>query len=93
MFVGDCHLLPQTDYIYDKGDSRTCDHVLRLESLGSDFDELMEQYGLPARIGAFDQHNPGACSSLTRKDLTEETLQLLGSVYADDFRLLNYTVP
>jgi len=93
-YLDDCHHLPQVDYIYGQDGSQMCEHILRLDSLSADFEVLMAQYGYPVRIGGFNQlDSSDTCNDLTRQAFTHQTLQMLRTVYADDFRLLNYTAP
>lgn len=91
-YVFDCHLIPQTDYIWDAAGQPTCHDVLRIADLPVAFDELMERKGNPARIpDEIENAHHDACSGLSVENLTWRSKAMMNEVYAEDFKKLNYT--
>jgi hypothetical protein len=45
-----CHLLPQSDYIWDEAGERTCSFVLRYEHLHAEFESLAKLFGVSAFV-------------------------------------------
>lgn len=86
----DFHYLPQFYYV------KHCSHVLRLEHLQEDFDELLAKYDLPQTQLA---HLPGGklqqtkrsgsifSAKLTQFDISDENQQKIRKIYAQDFAL------
>mmetsp|Transcript_15961 Transcript_15961/g.22390 ORF Transcript_15961/g.22390 Transcript_15961/m.22390 type:complete len:145 (+) Transcript_15961:724-1158(+) len=83
----DCHWVAQVRYV------EQCDHVLRLERLQEDFQNLMKEYGLDIELG--DQHHMNdqneledeQCRNISIENLTDEVETLLGESYHDDLLL------
>ena len=58
-------------------------HVLRFESLATDFADIMQLYGLPTHL---DLHlNKGSRKIFGAQDFSEATLDLIHTVYRKDF--------
>jgi len=92
-FIDDCHHLPQTVYMFDEQGKQICDDILRTGDLPDAFDRLMIKHGYPARMPTERRlATADVCEGLGVVSLTEATRQLLQEVYADDFRLLNYSM-
>ena len=93
----DRHWLPQWLYVKD-----SCDHVLRFENLESDFEKLMKRFAgtvspateIPGYALAREplEQRP-ACDVLGAEDLDDQSIALLATIYAEDFRQLKYDLP
>eukprot|EP00927_Polykrikos_kofoidii_P029769 TRINITY_DN2567_c0_g1_i1.p1 TRINITY_DN2567_c0_g1~~TRINITY_DN2567_c0_g1_i1.p1 ORF type:complete len:531 (+),score=73.18 TRINITY_DN2567_c0_g1_i1:227-1594(+) len=87
-FSKDCHMIPQSDYIWT-GEHQWCKDILRVEEFPDSFDRLMQSRGLNVRLHM--ENAAQTCPDLTATSLDHQALRLLNSVYSDDFRRLNYT--
>lgn len=90
--VDRCHFLPQVDYIWSKGE-RTCKHVLDLENLTDEFEQLMarEHCDLPKSYqDEVSTQKTSICENLSPTDLEPETRALIQDVYKDDFEKLGF---
>jgi hypothetical protein len=91
-FIDDCHHVRQVDYIWDSTGRQWCSELLKTEELPGSFDKLMAAYGYPIQMAdelGYSSHQ--RCPTISEANLTAGTRRLLDEVYADDFRLLNYT--
>lgn len=88
-FVNDCHMLPQSEYIFDQK-KQWCKDVLRFEYMPKAFDKLMEKKGYNVRLD-HSENESGTCKNLTRAALNASTLKLLNEMYDEDFRRLGYS--
>lgn len=88
----DCHLLPQTEYIFSE-DHVWCADILRIEELPSSFNKLMESKGYTMRLGSEkEKDDKDVCPKLTAKDIDAYSRQLLVAAYQKDFELLGYSI-
>ena len=78
--------LPQYEYVFDKGDQRIIDHVLRFENLTESFNELMKVSGLPPRLKPLQQ----STHTLTVTHFTKETIRIINNYAAKDFEAFGY---
>lgn len=94
-YIDDCHHLPQADFIWDSEGKQVCKHIFRMESLSSTFNEFMAAFGSGIRLSdSHLNHSSNAkCPGLSGADLDSSSLELLRSIYVDDFRLLGYDSP
>lgn len=91
-----CHLLPQSYYIWGPPDDegrqcRYCHEILRVEDFPNNFNDLMKRHDYPVRLSA-EHRNIGGCPNLSYTDLNLTALQMLTTVYYNDFVLLNYSM-
>lgn len=86
-YVNGCRMVPQYQYVWGL-DRQCCNEVVRAENLPGAFSRLMQKYNYP--LNTLDQ-GYHSCPDLSRANLTNATRDLLNVVYADDFRLLQYT--
>merc|ERR1712203_1222044 len=96
----DCHMLPQAAFVHGwdpetlqvVASKKSCQHVLRFESLTKDFNELMESRGFPYRL-THKKSMPSlaSCAVLKRAALYNQTKELILELYKRDFDLLGYT--
>ena len=99
------HWIPQYDYVYDDQGRQMVEHVLRFETLTSEFDSLMQRYNitnlsLPQLMTSSSTkgtHTPikpvkdsTTTSKLTRKDLTERTKSMIHVIFPRDFDAFGY---
>jgi len=91
-YIDDCHHVSQAEFIWDGDGVQRCAHVLRTEDLPGAFDALMESRGYRVQLPAYVANSEkDTCPGLSARSLTPETRRLLGEVYAEDFRRLNYS--
>ena len=86
----DCHLIPQTNYVYDVDGKRSCDNLLRFEYLNDDFNKLMKTKNL-AHLELNEIHNKSSTHlqpELTHNDITPENMEKIKEIYHKDFALL-----
>jgi len=86
------HWIPQHYYVVDDSgvDFIQPENVLRFENLSQDFPYLMERYGL--RLSLRDvHHNRRSDNSFTVLQLSEENIELIREIYAQDFVKFNYS--
>lgn len=88
-FVNDCHMLPQTEFVYD-GDRQWCTEVLRIEDMPSNFNSLMEREGYSVHLSTIDNDSKAACPGLGVQDLDNDTILMLNEVYREDFNRLGF---
>lgn len=101
-YVQDCHLLPQSAFVYawdgqklsvDRA-RRSCDYVLRFEHLDEDFDRLMNRRGYPYRLSGASRNQqfngPPECEALTKEQIAPDLRRQIEALYSDDFDLLGY---
>lgn len=88
----DCHMLPQSEWIWDVRGKKWCDNVLKLEELPGAFDTLMEQRGSSLTLSKEKENSSGggACYGLTVKDLDNVSREMIENVYFEDFERLGY---
>jgi hypothetical protein len=81
---GGGHYMEQWRYL----DPSVTVHVLKMETLGTDFGALMKQYDLTVTL---DVKNKGHPKKFGISDLYPETIRVINEVYAKDFELFGYT--
>lgn len=94
-YLQDFHIFPMYDYAFGPDGRQWCHHILKMETLASDFNALMEKEGLPMRLPEEKVSNPAAACSgrrLTFDDLTDETKALIEDVYRKDFEIGGYAI-
>lgn len=92
-FALNCHMIPQSEYIWGDGDKQWCQNVLRAEDLPGALDILMEKKGYPhMQLGQWPTTSR-MCQNLTAKALSGEVKELLYQVYSEDFKRLGYLRP
>ena len=65
-------------------------HILHFENLEEEFNALMIQYGLPARLTKHLNKSYNDCG-LTVSDFDEESVQFIQKTYAKDFETFGYS--
>jgi|TARA_B110000259_G_scaffold141771_2_gene159623 hypothetical protein len=83
----DCHFLPQSDFIYDKNDTITCDNVLRFDKLTSAFNDLTDQYEIDLKLNEDNIYNATE-PTVTSSDLDDDVKNLIQNIYKRDFEEL-----
>ena len=79
------HFLEQWRYL----DPSVTVHVLKKESLATEFPALMKKYGLPVTLNV--TINKGLPKKFGIDDFTMDTIHLINEVYAKDFELFGYS--
>lgn len=82
----DCHLLPQTEFIFDENGNRTCDVILEMNDLNTEY--LNSELNL--NLQHVDNVKRNALySDLSIKDLDQESIDIINTIYASDFNFIN----
>lgn len=81
------HWYPQYNYVYDYEGKKIVDHVLKFEDLPNNFDELMEKYNLNIKLNKVMNKTDRI---YTIEDLNPETLKIIETYYAQDFKTFGY---
>jgi len=91
-YLLNCHLLPQSKFVWSPDGTQNCKHILRLENFSSEFTELMLQKNYSSVLDqSIATTNEGGCEGLLGvDDLDAEAVSLINLVYAEDFRRLRY---
>lgn len=89
-YVNDCHMLPQSEFIWDESDRQWCNRVIRFDDMPQGFNSLMADYGYSVRSDHSENQSPG-CPNLSMASLDQETRDMLNTVYAEDFVRLAYS--
>jgi hypothetical protein len=95
-FLANGHFIPQYDYLFDddnnnNGREQIVTHVLHMENLQHEFEELMNAYGLNVNLtSSRATHNRKKSATLGVDDLTTDTIDLINKVYAKDFEIGGY---
>ena len=87
----ECHFWPQHFYVWDRAGKCTCRHVLRYETLETDFNKLMIRFGIDLRFT--DAHYTllhHDATNLTVDDLPSDTASRVRQIYDADTRLFGY---
>lgn len=88
--VYDNHILPQTEYVYDKYNNKRIEYVLKLEdNINEQLDNLFKQYNLNIDINMLE-HNNTTNKTFGKNDLDQITLDSIYEFYKRDFELLGY---
>lgn len=83
--------IPCYDYVYHKG-KKVVPHVLKLENLTDEFNQLMFEYNSDIRM---DKHtNKGSTfidvDKFGVEDISKENIKLINDIFANDFLYFNY---
>ena len=88
--IYDNHILPQTEYVYDKNNKKRIEYVFKLEdNINEKLDNLFKQYNLNIDIKMLE-HNNKSNKTFGKKDLDQITLDSIYEFYKRDFKLLGY---
>lgn len=82
----DGHLFPQYFYIYDKLSNKTCDHILIIDDLTNQFNELMKKYKYKVRLDENSIYNKSNFK-INKNDISESNLMKIHELYKTDFKL------
>ena len=88
-FKHDCHLVPQSEYVFDSRGTQTCDFVLRYEHLDSDFSTLADAFNFRGKISLRVENSSKNACLVKVSDLSHENAQLVKEVYAKDYELID----
>mmetsp|Transcript_54246 Transcript_54246/g.117291 ORF Transcript_54246/g.117291 Transcript_54246/m.117291 type:complete len:998 (-) Transcript_54246:94-3087(-) len=90
-YVHDCHLVPQTEFIWGEDGHQWCRHILRSSDLPGAFNTLMEDTDLKARLLNYRENNTTEkCPGLSVASLSPEVAKLIREIYSEDFLRLGY---
>jgi hypothetical protein len=81
----DCHLLPQTEYIYDYYGNKI-ENILQFNNFKYDIENFIKKYKL--NITYVDTFQNISNKKFTISDINNENLLLIKEYYKDDFKLI-----
>lgn len=87
--TGSDHFAPQSNYIFDDQGAPLVEHLIRYESIDSDFYDLMRRYDLPVKLNRKDNSKSDR-HPFTIEDLSQQTREKIFEYYRDDFELLGF---
>merc|ERR1719276_843286 len=91
-FLNDCHMIPQTEYIWSENMHQWCDDIIPINELSTRFDALMSEIGSNVRLPDERSNDSGdQCPGLSARDLSDRTVRMIDLVYKDDFEMLGYS--
>jgi hypothetical protein len=88
------HFIRQYDYIVNSKGQRAVQHLLRMEHLEADFQQLMSRSDATRHIVLLRERDKvrDNTDTLTVHDLTYDTITMIQSFYAKDFEVGNYSL-
>lgn len=87
-YDGDCHLVPQNEYIYDYYGNKV-ENILKQETLDEDILKFIEKYNLDIKY-SHEVYNSQKSKNLQISDLTDKSIQTINKYYKLDFDMFNY---
>jgi len=88
-YYWDCHLLPQSEFIFDHAGKRTCHFILRKSHLSLDFKKLSRIFNLEMDLNQYHENEKSSGCDLKKEDINDENVRLLKQIYKDDFQLFS----
>lgn len=88
-YVNDCHMLPQSEFIWDQ-QRQWCQDIMRFDNMPKVFNTLMKTRNYKVSLDHTENQSAGTCPDLSEEDLSNTTRAMLDKVYAQDFTLLGY---
>jgi hypothetical protein len=85
-----CHILPQSEYIYKNGD-KIIEHVIYMDkNFKSNLDILFKKYNLNIDINELKKDNNRE-KTFNKLELNKKALKQINEMYDKDFKILNFT--
>ena len=85
-FDGDCHLIPQIEYIYDKNSNKVI-NILNQNNLNNDLDNFIKKYNLD--INLIEILVNKRRNNYDNYDINSENLKLIKNAYKKDFEFIS----
>eukprot|EP00440_Ansanella_granifera_P005816 gb/GFBE01006308.1/.p1 GENE.gb/GFBE01006308.1/~~gb/GFBE01006308.1/.p1 ORF type:complete len:579 (+),score=130.95 gb/GFBE01006308.1/:1-1737(+) len=90
-YTRDCHFLPQVDYVYGSSDrggipGTYCTRVLRTSNLTMEFNELMDEFGVPVELEDTHEFGTSDCEIQVPNDIVKQ----IESIYAEDLSAFGF---
>lgn len=89
-FTRDCHILPQSEYIWDMHGEQVCTHLFDVPSLPASLNNFFQKNHYDVRLPAREDSHREACGDLRPKDFDDDVLAMLNQIYRKDFEKLAY---
>jgi hypothetical protein len=84
-YVFDCHLLPQSEYVYDKNGNKKIEHIIYMDqNMLNNLDILFKKYNLNLDIKKFPKKNVSN-KIFSKYELDQKTLDKIYNFYKIDF--------
>lgn len=86
-----CHILPQSEYVYDKNGGKKIDYLIYMDKqFKINLDKLFKQYNLGINIDDFEKNN-SRDKTFKKTDLNKKAIDQINEMYDEDFKMLNFT--
>ncbi len=86
-----CHILPQSNYIFDENGNKKIEHVVYMDgNMTQNLDNLFKNYGLDIDVNNLEKNNSRE-KKFKKTDLNRKALNQINEMYSDDFEKLNFT--
>ena len=85
--VGDCHLIPQHEFVFYPNGTRSCSHVLRYENLEVDLAEFLRRSNISVLHGLPRLPRRNNATRVCSRPLSPDTLVLVKEIYRRDFEM------
>tara|TARA_Y100000992_G_C21272879_1_gene497932 strand:+ start:425 stop:1108 length:684 start_codon:yes stop_codon:yes gene_type:complete len=89
IYDGDCHLLPQSEYLTDYYGNKV-ENIIHQENLDKELEKFINKYKLNVKLSK--QKNNIKQKNYTQNDLNTESKNIIKNYYKEDFELLGYKV-
>jgi len=90
-YANDCHLLPQSEFIYDNNGSIKIDNIIYLDNNFKDnLNKLFKKHNIGIDINELKKDN-SRNREFTKNDLNEKALNQINEMYSIDFEKLGFT--
>jgi len=90
---GNCHYIPQYEYVFDVDGCRVCDDILVFEELEDQFKGLLRMYGFDSQVNPFETVgyiNVSSCPAFNILDLPPKLIKIINERYKMDFQKFKY---
>ena len=86
-----CHILPQSNYIYDKKGNKRIKHIIYMnKDFIKNLDLLFKKYNLNININDFEKNN-SRDKQFNKLELNNKAIEQINKMYAIDFKNFNFT--
>lgn len=86
-----CHILPQSEYVYDQDGNKKIDHIVYMDKqFKTNLDKLFKQYNLNININDFEKNN-SRDKTFKKTELNKKAIDQINEMYDKDFKMLNFT--
>ena len=86
-----CHILPQSDYIFDNNGNQRIKHIIYMnKDFTKNLELLFTEYNLNININDFEKNNSRE-KQFKKTDLNKKAIKQINEMYKKDFEMLDFT--